>query len=216
VGKLTVTTVAQAEDFLQMVQRLGHSPRVGIRAEESARRIARAAINAEPWEGMAAGEPQIRKTLIVAQHHVVLWVQCLDQVVLEQQRLGLRTRYRDFHGRDLRHQRLHLRDHVRRHEITADPIAQAFRLADVEQGALGIKHAIDAGSTRQTRDERTRIEWGCRHGGRVSHGRIMSADARPGSTEAREIPGLLEHGAEHLGRQPSGLRVVAAAVIRVQ
>ena len=72
-----------------------------------------------------------------------------DEVVFEQQRLGLGIRHRDFDGGDLLHERLHLGIDVAGGEIGADAISQALRLADVQQLVLGTEHAVHAGALRE-------------------------------------------------------------------
>ena len=160
IGEIGVATIAQAENLLQIVQRLAYRTGVRIGAKEAPGQIPTAAIHRQTREVVTTRQPKIRKALVVAQHHVVLRVQRLDQIVLEQQRLGLGARHRHLHRGDLRDERLHFRDDVRRQKITADAVAQALRLAYVEQRAIGGEHAIYARSTRQAADEFFGIEAG--------------------------------------------------------
>ena len=57
----------------------------------------------------------------------------LDEVVFEQQRLGLGVGDRDLDARDVADQRLHFRIDIAGEEVVADAVAQAARLADVQQ-----------------------------------------------------------------------------------
>ena len=80
----------------------------------------------------------------------------LDEVVLEQQRLGLGIGDRDLDARDVPDQRLHLRIDVAREEVIADAVAQAARLAHVQQFGFPSSsariHAVHARPARQVRD----------------------------------------------------------------
>ncbi len=184
------------------MQRLVHGAGVRERAEIAPRQVARPSIRRQARELVRGGEPDVREALVVLEHDVVARLVRLDEVVLEQQRLGLRARHGHFHGSDLRDQHLDLRIQVARVEIAADAIAQVRGLADVEQFAVGREHAIDAGPSRQRRDEGA-----CRR----TSGASSAASARARQRRAQHAPRCLEH---RVGEAPR-LRVVAAAVIRI-
>ena len=107
----------------------------------------------QPRRGMAGADEDIGEALVVAQRHVVAGLQLLDEIGLEQQRLGVR-----FGGDE--HHRAGLRDHARdaarlalgRH-IGGDALLDRARLADIEHLALGPDHAVDAGPDRRVAPE---------------------------------------------------------------
>ena len=85
-------------------------------------------------------------------------MQCLDEIVLKEQRFGFRAGDGHLYRSNLRYQRLHFRMHVRGHEVATHTIAQTLGLAHVEQQAVGREHPIDTRSPRQARHETTGIE----------------------------------------------------------
>ena len=98
-------------------------------------------------------QPDVRKALVVAQHDVEARLVRLDEVELEQQRLGLGVRDRDFDVGDLLDERLDLGIDVggaevggRRGPLSSSPCRRTG-------GALRIDHAIYAGTPRQRRDK---------------------------------------------------------------
>src|SRR6266404_4384194 len=109
----------------------------------------RAAMLEDMRRPMIARDQDIGKRLVVAQLHVEARTQLLDQVGFEQQRLGFgRSGYDlDRHGgRDHAHDARRLRrgdPGVRR-----KPLADVFRLADIEHVARRIEHAVDPGRGR--------------------------------------------------------------------
>jgi hypothetical protein len=83
----------------------------------------------------------------------------LDQVVLEQQRLGFRCGRSHFDAVDLRDHRHGLRGmRLATREIGADAILQVARLADVQHLAVRRDHAIHAGALAEVGEERLRVE----------------------------------------------------------
>ncbi len=93
-------------------------------------------------------ELDVRKALVVPQDDVEPRPVLLDEVVLEQQRLGVGVGDRDLDVRDLLDQREGLRLDLARHEVAADAVLEATRLSHVQQLAFAAVHAIDAGSSR--------------------------------------------------------------------
>jgi hypothetical protein len=91
----------------------------------------------------------VGEALVIAQHHVEARLVRLDEVVLEQQRLGLGVRDRDFDGGDLRDQRLYLGIDVPGGEVGADAVLKAARLADVEELVLRSEHAVHPRAARE-------------------------------------------------------------------
>ena len=147
-GEETVRTGAQKERPLQRVERAEHRAGAGEGPEIVARDGARPAVLDQPRRGMAGADENVREALVVAQRDIVAGLELLDQIGLEQERLGLR-----FGGDE--HHRMGLRDHPRdarrlalgRH-VGGDALLDRARLADIEHLALLPDHAIDAGSER--------------------------------------------------------------------
>ncbi|MNW00341.1 hypothetical protein D3C71_1958200 [compost metagenome] len=88
---------------------------------------------------------QIGITLVIAKQDVVLRVLGLDQVVFQQQRLGLGAHHRGFQARDLADHVADARAAMAFLEVVGDAALEIARLADIQQAALGIEVAIDAG-----------------------------------------------------------------------
>ena len=101
VGEERVLAAAQPEQLLQLVQRLVDRARRRVRAEQAPGKLARAAVEGEPRK-LVRGQVHVGKALVVAQDDVEARPVALDEVVLEQQRLGFRIRHRDFDVRRLR------------------------------------------------------------------------------------------------------------------
>jgi hypothetical protein len=99
----------------------------------------------------------------------------LDEIEFEQQRFGIRIRDRDFHARGLRHQRLNLGLYVARLKVRADAALQIACLADVEDLAVCIQHAVYAGPAGRLSTNDFGVEWrGCD----AHSGRSASSEAR--------------------------------------
>ena len=136
IGVKTVRAGAQEKRPLQRVEGAKHRARARERTEIVADEIARAAMLDQPRCGMSGADQDVREALVVAQRHVVARLQLLDEIGLEQQRLGVQ-----FGGDE--HHRMGLRHHARnaawlafwRH-IGGDALLDRARLADVEHFAL--------------------------------------------------------------------------------
>jgi hypothetical protein len=100
-----------------------------------------------------AGDEDVAVALVVAEDDVVARLQRLDEVVLEQQRLGLGARDRGFGPGDLRHHHRRARAVVLLLEIRGDALLEVACLADVDRFALRAEEAIDAGKVGQPGDE---------------------------------------------------------------
>jgi hypothetical protein len=121
--------------------------------------------------------------LVVAEEDVVARGERLDQVVLEDQRLGLRARHGDLDGGHLRQHQLDARAVIALLKIARDALAQVAGLAHVEDLVLRVEHAIDAGLVRQAGDQGGGIEHGRRgadprYGGEASERRAFAVESR--------------------------------------
>ena len=192
---IAVGAGAQQERALQRVEGAEHGARAGEGAEIVAGRVARAAVLDEPGRRMAGADQDIGKALVVAQHHVVARPQLLDEIGLEQQRLGFRL------GGD-EHHRARLGDHpgnagrlTLRRRIGGDALLDRARLADIEHLALGPDHAVDAGPERRVAPEILDRLGAAREAARLRR-RLVEADVERGGVgsklplERRLGPGL--------------------------
>ena len=113
---------------------------------------------------MRRGELDVGEALVVAQLDVVARTVALDEVRLEQQRLGRRGRHRHL---DPRHEPQHdqrlagMRAAV---EVALDPVPELPRFADVKHFAVRIEHAVHAGLCGQPGKKARDVERGLRHG----------------------------------------------------
>ena len=140
---------AQREGALQRVERAVDRGGRGEGAEILVARVAHAAVLGELRPFGVAADDDVGERLVVAQQHVEARPEALDQVVLEQQGLGLAVGDRELHGRGADTMRMQAVVEPGRLGVGGDPAAQRARLADIEHLAVGGDHAIDAGLARQ-------------------------------------------------------------------
>ena len=140
---------AQREGALQGIERAVDRGGRGEGAEILVLRVAHAAMLGELRPFGVAADDDVGERLVVAQQHVEARLEALDQVVLEQQGLGLAAGDRELHG-------LGARDHAqqavvepRRLGVGGDAAPERARLADIEDLAVGRDHAVDARLARQ-------------------------------------------------------------------
>jgi hypothetical protein len=88
VGEHSVLAGAQVKDLLQQLDRVFHRPRGRERAEVAVLLVDRATVVGDPRKAMRL-DLQVRVALVVDEADVEARRQRLDEVVLEQQRLGL-------------------------------------------------------------------------------------------------------------------------------
>src|SRR5574341_2074511 len=144
---------ADAERILQELDALAHRPRVGEWPEVAGPLVEAAAVESQARETMPA-QHQVGVGLVVAKQYVIARRQHLDQIVFEQQRLGLGAGDGRLNGRHLIEHQLDARRSAaaRPLKIGSDPFLQVERLADVQHLARAIHHAVDAGTVRQAGD----------------------------------------------------------------
>ena len=155
VGKHRVLAGAQAEHLLQQLDGFLHRPAVRVRAKVAVPLVdaatvvghARKALEcrlALPVLGSHAGDLEERVALVVAEQDVVPGVLRLDEVVLQQQRLGLGAHHRGLQARDLAHHVADARAAVLLGEIAGHALLEVARLAHIQQRALGVEIAVHA------------------------------------------------------------------------
>ena len=140
---------AQQERPLQHVDGAVDSAGRGERPEVVALAVARAAMLEDLRRLVLARDQDVGEGLVVPEQHVVAGPEALDEVGFQQQRLGLRAHRHELHrggGRD------HAGDAVG--VVAGTRVArhaglQTARLADIDDGAAGVDHAIDPGRARQ-------------------------------------------------------------------
>ena len=93
----------------------------------------------------------VGERLVVAQDDVERRPVPLDHVALEQQRLDVARRGHHLEPMRQRHHALQPGTQRRRFGVGGQSLFQGFGFADVKDLALGVEHAVDAGSVRQGR-----------------------------------------------------------------
>ncbi len=148
VGEHGVLAGTQAEHLLDQLDRLLDGPRARIRAEVLVLAVDGAAVVGHARERVG-DQAQVRIALVVAEQDVELRVQRLDQVVLEQQRLGLGAHHGGLEPRDAADHVADARAAVILLEVAGDAALQVARLAHVQHGAGDVEVAVDAGHRGQ-------------------------------------------------------------------
>ncbi len=208
VGEDGVLARAQAEHLLDQLDRLLDGPRARIRPEVLVLAVDRAAVVRHARERVR-DQPQVRVALVVAEQDVELRVQRLDQVVLEQQRLGLGAHHRGLQPRDAADHVADARAAVILLEVARDAALEVARLAHIQHGAGDVEVAIDAGHRGQRGDLGQQL---LARGLRRVDGRAIG---RLGLVRPRVLvrgvhdPGLDVGGAAELGRRDGERRGTA-------
>jgi hypothetical protein len=155
VGEHRVLAGAQVEHLLDQLDRVLHRPGGRKRAEVAVLLVDRAAVVGDARKAMRL-DLEIGIALVVDEADVEARRQRLDQVVLEQQRLGFGAHHRRLHAADPDH---HVAGPDRAFaagvalgEVARDALLEVACLADVEHVVGSIEEAIDAGQIRQRGD----------------------------------------------------------------
>ncbi len=199
VGEDAVAARAQQKRLLQGDQRAVDRAGRGERPEIGAGLVARAAKLGQLRKIVIGGQVDERERFVVAQQDVVARHQPLDQIALEQQRLGLGGGDDDFERGGLGH---HPPQPVRqpgRMGIVLHPALQIARLADVERIALAVEHAVDAGAGRH-----------------VAQRRPQYRDARRSAACRRRCPRIGAAGSPGAARRQQIARQRLGAAARVE
>ena len=144
----SVRARADQERALQRRDGAVDRPDRGERAVVAALAGARPAVLEDLRRPVVRGDQDIGKRLVVAQQHVEARAQPLDQVRLEQQRLGLGGSRDEFDRRRSRDHAGDARGVPGQALIGQDALADVLGLADVEHAAACVDHAVDARSRR--------------------------------------------------------------------
>ena len=149
VVEIAVGAGAQQEGALQRVDGAPDRAGAGERPVIIAGAVPRAPVLGELRRPVPFGHQDVREGFVVPHQHVVARAQLLDEVGLEQQRLGLGRRGDEFHAFRLGD---HAGDAVGMTEaarIARDALLEAAGLADIEHIAAIADHAVDAGGIGQ-------------------------------------------------------------------
>ena len=139
-----IRAVAQQEYALQLVERAVHGTRAGEGAKILALGGPPPAMFAQLRKGMVARQQDIGKAFIVAQQHVVARFQLLDQVLLQQQRLGFGARGQKHHRPGFIYHPGNAGRVPRGPRVVRHPRPQVPRLAHIQHFRTFIQHAVDA------------------------------------------------------------------------
>ena len=154
VGEHRVLAGAQQEHPLHRRHRLIDGPGRRERPVIAPAANLRAPVLADLREGMVLGQRQPRIALVVPQHDVEPGLQPLDEVRLQQQRLGLGVGGDDLHAGRLGHHPPQPLRQAANMGVARHPLLEAARLADIERVALSIEHTIHAGAERHGGERR--------------------------------------------------------------
>ena len=137
---------AHREDSPDDLQGLAQGADVGVGPEVAGTLDAHAPDHEHARERLAQRHGDVRVALVVREADVEAGLVLLDEVVLEQQGLGLVRNDDRLEVGDLANQRRVVGAvRVIRSEVARHPLAQALRLPDVEHFARGVLPEVDAG-----------------------------------------------------------------------
>ena len=153
VRKEAVGAASEQEGLLQRVERPTHRARAREGAVIAPLGAPRAAMLLNAREIMVGAQQDEGEAFIVAEQDVVRRAVTLDELRLEQQRLGLAVRRDDLHRARLRDHALQPLRQARDLGVIGDAVFQRPRLADVQHLAARIEHPVDAGAYRQLFDD---------------------------------------------------------------
>ena len=166
-----VRTASQQEQFLQRIEGRGDRSGACERPVILALDAPRAAMLADLRIIMVLAQQDEGEAFVVAQQDIVGRSEALDQLRFEQQRLGLGLGGDDGHAARLADHPLQPLGQFRDLGVAVDAVLEHPRLADIQDVAARILHAIDAGPGRQCfQDVADRLY------ARVEVGRAVAAD----------------------------------------
>jgi hypothetical protein len=147
-GRVRLSKVAseqflQQEDLLQLVECPVDRACAREGTEILALLLLRAPVFLDLRKPVRAADQDVGEAFVVAQKHVVLRLELLDEVLLQQQRLGFRPRRQEHHRRGFPDHPGDARAVSGGLGVGRHPLFQRPRLADIEHSALRIEHAID-------------------------------------------------------------------------
>ena len=150
VAENRVLAGAQLEQLLHQLDRLLDRPGVGIGPKVAVLAVDGTTKVGHPRIGVV-DDLQVRVALVVAEQDVVARRQRLDEVVLQQQGLGLAAHHRGLEPGDARHHLANARAVMVALQVAGHAPLEAARLADIEHLILGVDPAVHARQRRQAR-----------------------------------------------------------------
>ena len=136
--------------------------------------------------------------LVIPQQHVVAGLVLLDEVVLEDQRLGLGVGDRYLHIGNLAHQGAGLDAVDVGPKVGGEPFFQILGLAHVDDGAAAVVHAVDTALVGDGAQKCLAVKMGL---GREGHRQLDSTDEckktgraycpQPAKSKRRPVPPLV-------------------------
>ena len=162
VAKHRVLAGAQAKHFLNQLNGFTHRPDAGVRAKVIMVLVHRTTVVHHPGRclgmGMTqsiggaflgTGDFQIGIAFVVAKQYVVARLEGLDEVVFQQQGLGLGAHHRGFQTGNPADHVADTRAAMAFLEIAADPLFKVVGLAHIQDLSLGIVITVDPGQRGQ-------------------------------------------------------------------
>ena len=199
VAKYRVLAGTQAKYFLNQLNGFAYRPHAGVRTKVIVVLVNRAAVIHHPWRcfGMrvtqcigsallGAGDFQIGVALVVPKQDVVARLEGLDEIVFQQQGLGLGTHHRGFKTGNFAHHVTNTGATMVFLEIAADAFFKVVGFAHIQHLTLGVEVAIDPGQRGQSGNlrQQLRIEnFGFGHGAMAT-----ATSPRPGNCANRCWP----------------------------
>ena len=143
VGIDRIFALTHRENFLHQMQTLAYRAARGVWAEVLPLHLAGTAMDTDTWM-LVRGDDDPGVGFVVPQQHVVTGLVLLDEIVLEDQRLGLGVGDGDLDIGDLAHQGAGLDAVDVSPKIGSEPLFQILGLAHVDHGATAVIHAVNA------------------------------------------------------------------------
>jgi len=149
IGEITVGAGAQQKRLLQLIERAIDRRRIGEGTVIGTFAGLGAAVFGDLREVVILGHEDVRERFVVAQQHVVMRFELLDQVLLKQQRFGFRARGEKHHLRCFRDHLGDARGMAAWPRIVRHPVSQVLGLANIEHPMIGIEHPVHTGGPIQ-------------------------------------------------------------------
>ena len=157
VGIDRILALTHRKNLLHQMQTLAHRTARGVRAEVLPLHLASAAMDADA-RMLVRGDDDPGVGFVVSQQHVIARLVLLDQVVLEDQGLGLGVSDGDLDIGDLAHQGAGLDVVDVGAKVGGKPLFQILGLAHIDHGATAVIHTVDAALMGDGAQKRLAVE----------------------------------------------------------
>ena len=158
IAVVAVFALAYQKGLLQQAEAFTNGPGTRIGAEITPFGALGATVQAQAWKVVIAGKENVRVRLVVAQQNIIRRPVSLDQALLQQQRLGFVGGDGGVNLLDAADQCLGLGAQAGFAEVAGQALFKVAGLADIQQCAVGIEHAIDPGFAAGRGEKGARIE----------------------------------------------------------